>query len=296
MVSINLIKELRARTSVSMNDCKRALEAANSDMDAAIDLLKTWGDLKGKEKESKIAAEGKIVIFSNNSSSVVGICELNSQTDFTANSEEFAKLSHLLCDKMNGFDLVEFEVARKELVAKTGENIVLRRREVWTHGPDNVYRCWYEHPGNKIATIVEFAFSSAHAHANYVQLKSDFADNIAMQITAMSPLVVSKNDLSEDLIARQKKIFETQLIEEKKPQAAWPKIIEGKFSKWHKDVCLLEQESVVSPGKSIGELLNDLNKQIDGVMSVSRFCRYEVGEGIERPVEDFGDEVKKLIQ
>src|ERR1700722_8576502 len=126
MVSINLIKELRARTSVSMNDCKRALEAANSDMDAAIDLLKTWGDLKGKEKESKIAAEGKIVIFSNNSSSVVGICELNSQTDFTANSEEFAKLSHLLCDKMNGFDLVEFEVARKELVAKTGENIVLR--------------------------------------------------------------------------------------------------------------------------------------------------------------------------
>ncbi len=127
--------------------------------------------------------------------------------------------------------------------------------------------------------------------ASYVS----FEDNIAMQVAAMTPLVVSKDDLPKDLLDRQQKIFEAQLAEEKKPQTAWPKIIEGKFSKWRKEVVLLEQESITTPKKSVGELLQELNAQLGGEIKISRFVRYALGEGLEKKQEDYAEEVNKLI-
>lgn len=303
-VDLKLIKQLRDRTSLSMNDCKKALEQSDSDVEKAIDLLKTWGDLKGKEKEARVATEGKVWTFSNNSTSVVGIVEVNCQTDFVANSKEFHGLLKAFAKTTIDNDAA-FETLRKELVAKTGENIVLRREAIWNDypTPGYPYRTWYNHPGNKLAVILEFVSSTEEVSGKFqrmnyeaqIQKQTSFADNIAMQIAAMGPLVVSKDDLPQDLLDRQQKIFESQLAEEKKPQAAWPKIIEGKFSKWRKDVVLLEQESIVTPKKSIGEMLQELNAQLGGEVKISRFVRYALGEGLEKKQEDYAEEVNKLI-
>lgn len=300
-IDVKLIKQLRDRTALSMNDCKKALEQSSGDIETAIDLLKTWGELKGKEKEAKIATEGKVWTFSNNSATVVGIMEVNCQTDFVANSNEFHGLLHALADKTSLNPDGKFEALRKELVAKTGENIVLRRRTVWTDCPENSFRVWYNHPGNRLAVIVEFVasnretFEAMHKLHGFFGTPNSFEDNVAMQIAAMAPLVVSKDDLSTDLTDRQQKIFEAQLVEAKKPQAAWPKIIEGKFAKWRTEVVLLEQESITTPKKTVGELLQELNQQLGGEIRISRFVRYALGEGLEKNQEDYAEEVNKLI-
>src|ERR1700722_20146061 len=302
-VDVKLIKQLRDRTSLSMNDCKKALVESDGDIEVAIDLLKTWGDLKGKEKEARVATEGKVWTFSNHSATIVGIAEVNCQTDFVANSKEFHGLLSILANKLASDNMEKFETLRKELVAKTGENIVLRRQEVWADVPDNSFRVWYNHPGNRLATIVEFVASSEEVFRKFrnmtyeIQMakETSFADDIAMQTAAMGPHVVSKNDLPKDTLERQQKIFEAQLAEEKKPAAAWPKIIEGKFGKWRKEVVLLEQESITTPKKSVGELLQEFSTQLGGEIKISRFVRYALGEGLEKKIEDYAEEVNKLI-
>src|SRR5271170_5173346 len=152
-VDLKLVKELRDRTNLGMNDCKKALEESNGNIETAIDLLKKWGELKGKERATKLATEGKIGMYANNGASVVGIFEVNCQTDFVANSPPFDKLMDSF-SKMNGFSDEEFELRRKELVAQTGENIVLRRKEHWTVSRNSAIR-WYVHPGDKLAVIIE---------------------------------------------------------------------------------------------------------------------------------------------
>ena len=273
-MDINLIKQLRDRTNLSMNDCKKALEQSNSDIEKAIDLLKTWGDLKGKEKEAKIATEGKVYAFSTLKT---GIFELNCSSSQMANSAEFQELLHSFYNIPG-----KFEDLRNYLSIKSKENILLRRNDVFENFPENSFRVCYNHPGNKLAVIVEFVVSSQLAMDALLKLEShqSFQENIAMQIAAMSPLVVSKENLPKEMIDRQNKIFESQLTAEKRPQAAWSKIIDGKFSKWKKEIVLLEQESIVSPKKSIGELLSELTSVIGGEMKISRFVRYALGEGL----------------
>lgn len=282
-VDLKLVKELRDRTNLGMNDCKKALEESNSNIEAAIDLLKKWGELKGKERASKVATEGKVGGFANNGASVVGIFEVNCQTDFVSNSPAFCELMDPF-DKMNGFNEDKFEAKRKELSAQTGENIVLRRKEVWTTSHNSAIR-WYHHPGDKLEVLVEVS-------APIMTLAAmDFADECAMQVAAMAPLVVSKDDIPADMLVRQRRIFEAQLEEEKKPAASWQKIIEGKFIKWRKDIVLLEQESIKDSKKTIEQMRQEAGKDVQ----ILRFVRYALGEGLERKQEDLANEVEKLI-
>lgn len=283
-VDLKLVKELRDRTSLGMNDCKKALTESNGDIEAAIDLLKKWGELKGKERATKLATEGKIGIYANNSASFAGIYEVNCQTDFVANSPAFENLLNYLGNKMNGFSLDEFEEKRKELVAKTGENIVLRRKEDFNVSRNSALR-WYVHPGSKLGVLVEVSAPLLTRGA------MEFADEVALQIAAMAPLVVSKDDLPADMLVRQRRIFESQLEEEKKPQIAWPKIIEGKFIKWRKDIVLLEQESIKDNKKTIEQLRQEAGKDV----KIVRFVRYALGEGLEKKQEDLAAEVEKMI-
>jgi elongation factor Ts len=294
--TIQQLTELRERTSLPLKDCDRALKTAGNVEDAIV-LLKTWGTLKGKEKSSRIATEGVVRTFSNNSGTIVGIFELNTETDFCSRSKEFNELADMLCDKMNEFDETKFESARHDLIAKSGENIVLRRKEVYTTKDAanssaftvDTYRTVYEHPGNRLGVIVEFVCENPTA------MFVEFADEIAMQIAAMAPVVVGGDNLSTDMLAAQQAIFEGQLTEEKKPVAAWPKIIEGKFAKWRKDVCLLEQESIKEAKKSIGQVLAETEKKLGCKITISRFVRYALGEGQVVVKENLADEVGKMI-
>ena len=296
--NIKGITELRERTNLPLKDCARALTEAGN-VEDAITLLKKWGELKGKEKAHKIATEGIVKTFSNNSATVVGIFELNTETDFCSRSKEFNDLAEMLCNKFD-FDETKFEHARHDLIAKTGENIVLRRKEVYTTKDAanssaftvDTYRTVYEHPGNRLGVIVEFVCENPTA------MFVEFADDVAMQIAAMAPICVSKDDISSEMLDKQRVIFEGQLVEEKKPEQAWPKIIEGKFAKWRKDVCLLEQENI-NPAKngkkSVGQVLEDTEKELGCKITIARFVRYALGEGVVVTKESLADEVSKLI-
>lgn len=289
-VDAKLVKQLRDRTNLGMNDCKKALEESNGDMEAAIDLLKKWGELKGAEKASRVATEGRIGLFSNNSATSVSMIEVNCQTDFVANSSEFRSLlmsSSLASGKLFAED--EFEQKRKELVAKTGENIVLRRQVLYNRNP-NSHITWYLHPGDKLGVILEVCCSKITDDV------LSFADDCAMQVAAMSPVFVKKDEIDANTLVRQRRIFEAQLREEKKPEAAWQKIIEGKFGKWRKDIVLLEQESIKDPKKSVDDLRQELVKKLGVELSITRFVRYALGEGLEKKQDDLAEEVSKLIK
>lgn len=304
-VDLKLVKELRDRTGLGMNDCKRALQESDNNIEGAIDLLKTWGELKGKERANREATEGKIGMFSNKHASFVGMFEINCQTDFVANSKGFADVMYAF-SKINTFagdkaevvrkDLMEkrgenlafagdeFSIKLADLVATTGENISLRRVVIYKPNSENSHITFYMHAGERLGTLIEI--SAPEMTENVV----DFANECAMQIAAMSPLVVSKEELPEDVIARQKSIFEAQLTESGKPVASWGKIIEGKFSKWRKDVVLLEQESIKDSKKTIDQLRQEAGKDV----KIVRFVRFALGEGMEKKKENLAEEVAKL--
>lgn len=308
-----LIKELRSLTQAGMANCKSALEESDWDLQKAVDLVKAKGLQNTTRQESKIAAEG-VVRISNQTSFAVMV-EVNCQTDFVAKSPAF---STFVDDVLTGvvqfmdvpqypeFNLDKVEVngktleqARKELMASTGENIVVRRWWVEQIAEATSHIATYTHGNSKVGVMVSFGTEVPNDEGNLkcgkdVPGLKEFADNVAMQIAAMSPIAVNKTQLLNDVVNRQQAIFETQLREAKKPEAAWAKILDGKFNKWYSDVCLLNQESVLVQKKTIEDLLNDLQKQVGGTIKIFNFQRCAVGEGIEVVKEDLASEVEKL--
>jgi len=313
-----LIKELRALTQAGMSNCKSALEESDWDLQKAVDLVKAKGLQNTTRQESKIAAEGVVRIRHEGWFAVMA--EVNCNTDFVAKSPAF---SAFVDDVLEGvvqfmnvpqypdFDLEKVEVrgksleqARKELIASTGENIVVRRWWVEQIASGTSHIATYTHSNSKVGVMVSFGtqIPAIDPVNNVPSLKVpgsipefvEFADNVAMQIAAMAPVAVSKDTLLNEVVNRQQAIFETQLKEMKKPEAAWPKILEGKFNKWYSDVCLLNQESVVVQKKTIQDLLDDLQKQVGGAIKIFSFHRCSVGEGIETVKENLAEEVEKL--
>jgi elongation factor Ts len=297
--NIKEITELRERTSLPLKDCAKALNEAGNVEDAIV-LLKKWGELKGKEKAHKIATEGVVKTFCDPDTGRKTVVELNSQTDFCSRSKEFNELLNMFGS--SDFDETKFESARHELIAKSGENIVLRRKDEFEHTDDGdddktfvAYVSAYDHPGNKLAVLVDVrAYALPQSNEAYAQF-TEFADDIAMQIAAMAPVVVDGAHLSTELLASQRAIFEGQLAEEKKPEAAWPKIIEGKFAKWRKDVCLVEQESIKEAKKSVAQVLAETEKKLGCTLKITRFVRYALGEGQVVAKDNLADEVGKMI-
>lgn len=295
-LNMDTLKELRARTNLSMGACKKALLETDNNIDQAIDLLKKWGELKSKEKASAIASEGMVLSGVDNFN-VGAIVEVNCMTDFCSKSPEFQTfaqtfLEHILF--VNGFvqeEQLKITKLREALVQKTGENIVCRRNKLFAYeGDDHICQINYNHPGNKLASLVVF-------EATDIATKTDpssraLMEDIAMQVAASDPIAVSEDNVTEAAILRQKEIFEGQLREEKKPADRWSKIIEGKFDKWYKDTVLLKQLFIKDTSKSISKLLEEAGNKF----KIVEFARYGLGEGIEKAAkEDLSEEVKKLI-
>jgi elongation factor Ts len=306
MSNTDLIKELRALTSAGMSDCKKALEESGWDLAAAVDLIKVRGLNIASDRAGRVASEG--VVLAVNSNVIASMIEINCQTDFVANSSDFQNFSRktldVLCDRTNhnlefSVDLVED--ARKAVVASTKENIVVRRWWV-EEALDPAVRIFsYIHSNNKIGVLLTLQgppftltmdnVSPPWNHPDFVQLGED----LAMQIAAMNPLAVSVDRLPPEEVERQKAIFQTQLQELNKPPASWPKIMEGKMAKWQKEVCLLEQESVIVPKTTVAQVIKSVALKLGGEIQVVNFVRCQVGEGIEKKQDNLTDEVNKLI-
>lgn len=298
MSNLDLIKELRSLTQAGMKDCKDALEEANWDLQKAVDIVKVKGLNVVSGREGKVASEGVVAV--TRYSSGMAMVEVNCQTDFVANSPDFKKFATLVADTIvvdvvtdEPFTVERVEKERQALVSTTKENVVVRRWWVEEATSPQALVFSYVHSNSKIGVLLTLLAPSVDAVKD--SAFRELGDDLAMQIAAMSPLAVSADRLDPDAIARQKSIFETQLTELNKPQAAWAKILEGKFNKWYTEVCLENQESVVTPKTSIAQVIKNVGAKLGGEVKVVNFIRCQVGEGIEKPKEQLADEVAKMM-
>jgi elongation factor Ts len=224
--------------------------------------------------------------------------EINSQTDFVANSQDFNSFmkytTDTLCQKLDDFQVSDVENIRQGVVATTKENIVVRR---WCirRTPDLTTKVFsYLHSNEKIGVLLTMRTTSKELadDPKFQELGND----LSMQVCAMNPLAVSPDQLSQEDKSRQEAIFRTQLAEDKKPEKMWDKIIEGKFNRWFKDVCLLEQESVVVPKTTVKQVIGNVGTTLGGNIQVLNFVRYQVGEGIDVKKDNLTEEVAKLMK
>jgi elongation factor Ts len=338
-----LIKELRERTSAGMSDCKNALVEAEGDIEKAVEVILKKGLVKAAARAGKIAAEGEVSTWVSADGTKGVIVEVNSQTDFVARGEDFksfVKNVTDVCSKLDkSADLTALgnqpfpgstktvDVVRQDAVGRIGENIVIRRWAALEAPSAAGLVHAYVHMGGKLAVLVAAEAPNEAAKSN-PDFKA-FIENVSMQIAAMRPLVVRKEEIEEPAIAKQKEIFQAQLKEEldgavariaelkgstdlseaemkaemkaaeaKKgpPEAMWPKVIDGKVSKWFNEVTLLGQDNVWDPTLgTIEKIRAELGKKLGGEVKIASFVRFELGEGIEKKVENLADEVAKTI-
>ncbi|HCN44866.1 MAG TPA: elongation factor Ts [Pseudomonas sp.] len=279
-ITAALVKELRERTAQGMMECKKALVAAGGDIEKAIDDMRASGAIKAAKKAGNIAAEGSIAVRAEGGRGL--IIEVNSQTDFLALQEDFkAFVKDTLTEafEQNVTDVAPLiasrESAREALVAKCGENVNIRRLSAVEGDVIGSYL-----HGHRIGVLVVLKGGD-----------EDLAKKIAMHVAASNPAVVRPEDVSEELVAKEKEIF-LQLNAEKiagKPENIVENMVKGRIAKFLSEASLVEQAFVMDPEVKVGELAKKAGAE------VVSFVRYEVGEGIEKPVDNFADEVAAQV-
>ncbi|MEN9577276.1 MAG: hypothetical protein RJA70_285 [Pseudomonadota bacterium] len=301
-IDLKQVKELRDRTQAGLNDCKSALSEAEGDMEKAVEIILKKGLAKSAKRAGAIAAEGAVSAFVDASGQSGVIVEVNIQTDFAARNADFLKFVDgvvaAASNAKTGADLgaepfpggPTVEDARQALVGKLGENITVRRWDRLIVEAGLVHA--YIHMGGKVGALL--AVKASPEGAKSAPLKK-FMEETSMQIAAMTPSFLSVSDVDSDVKARQADIFDSQLKDEGKPDEVRGKIVEGKIAKWMKEICLLEQMSVIDNEKTIKAQVADLNKQV-GPVELAGFVCYTRGEGIETKKDDFAAEATRMAQ
>lgn len=288
MISANLVKELRESTGAGMLDCKKALEATNGNMEEAITWLREKGISKAAKKADRIAAEGLASVLIEGNNAV--IVEVNSETDFVAKNEEFTNLVDSISKAIINSDVKTLEEALQlevdgetleQLIinktAKIGEKLSLRRFEKVTKEDNQAFGS-YLHMGGKIAVL-----------AVVNDATSEVAKDVAMHAAAMRPVVVRREDLSEDVVNKEREILKEQAMNEGKPAEIAEKMVEGRLLKFYQESCLEEQSFIKDDSMNVATYV----KNNGG--SIAKMVRYEVGEGMEKREENFADEVAKQM-
>ncbi len=283
-----LVKELRERTGAGMMECKKALVETKGDIELAAEWLRKAGAAKADKKASRVAAEGRIAIRSDEKAGRHVVLEVNSETDFVAKDDNFRAFVERLADVIlaqrpaNVEALMRSSVAGKtvedlrlELVTKVGENISVRRFDV-IESRANVGA--YVH-GTRIGVLVELEGGSP-----------ELARDLAMQVASLAPRYVSNDDVPKDIVAKEREIIAAQTAEEKKPPEIVAKMVEGKLRKFLDEITLTGQVFVKDDKKRVRDLLSQNKAKVKG------FRRYEVGEGIEKKAADFAKEVEAIAQ
>ena len=282
-ISASLVKELRERTGMGMMDCKKALVGTNGDIVQAIEELRKSSGVKASKKAGRSAADGILQIEVVNSKGFM--VEINCETDFVAKDDTFLKFSKEVIETFSSGKYLEVDQLmegdlnkkREKLVQKLGENIVVRR--VFISDNSANHTGFYLHSNKKIACIVSLKGGT-----------EEVAKDIAMHIAATDPLSITPEDISKEIIEKEKEIFKAQSAESGKPEEIIVKMVEGKLKKFLSEVSLTEQNFVKDPEVKIKSLL-DKNKA-----EVIQFKRFEVGEGVEVQETDFATEVMSQIQ
>ena len=304
------VKNLREMTGAGMMDCKKALDAANGDMDGAIKFLREKGLAAAAKKATRIAAEGMVVTAASADKKCAAIVEVNSETDFVAKNEKFVTfaktIAQLVLDKAPadvdalkaltypGSEL-NVEGMLHEMVLTIGENIQIRRFRRMEGGSIESYI----HMGGKMGVIAKFELEGVDAaNEDYLAASHD----VCMQIAAMNPQYVSAECVPASAVEEEKEIQLVKAREENansakpKPEAVLEKMIAGRLNKFFAQICCLEQEFVKDDSVTVGKMLENVSAKLGGKIKLVDFVRYEKGEGIEKKQDDLAAEVASMVK
>lgn len=288
-ITAALVKELRERTGAGMMECKKALVEVDGDIEAAIEHMRKTGLAKADKKAGRTAAEGLIVVKTSDDGKQAVMLEVNCETDFVAKGDDFQGFCNEVAglaldnqpadlDTLLGYDMAGGENVAdtlKRLIAKIGENMSVRRFQLFSTEGMLVN---YLH-GSRIGVMVDMTGGSA-----------ELARDVAMHIAASKPSAVSEDDVDPAVIEKEKEIFTAQALESGKPADIVEKMIGGRIKKFLKEITLMGQPFVKDPDQTVEKLLKDAGATVNG------FTRFEVGEGIEKKVENFADEVMAQVK
>ncbi|CAM3422076.1 translation elongation factor Ts [Cytobacillus oceanisediminis] len=290
-ITAQMVKELREKTGAGMMDCKKALQETEGDMEKAIDFLREKGIAKAAKKGDRIAAEGLSSVKVDGNEAV--ILEVNSETDFVAKNEGFQTLvkelaEHLLANKpasveeaagqtmANGATL---ESHINTAIAKIGEKLSLRRFEIKTKTDSDAFGA-YLHMGGRIGVLTVLEGTT----------DEEAAKDVAMHIAALNPKYVSRDEVSQEEVERERQVLTQQALNEGKPENIVAKMVEGRLGKYFEDVCVNDQAFVKNPDQKVGKFVESKGGKI------REFVRYEVGEGIEKREDNFAEEVMNQVK
>ncbi|MFW5969848.1 MAG: translation elongation factor Ts [Halofilum sp. (in: g-proteobacteria)] len=286
-ITAAMVKELRTRTGAGMMECKKALKEAEGDMEGAIEAMRKAGLAKADKKAGRVAAEGIIVARVADDGRTGAMVEINSETDFVAKNEEFQQFAARVAERVldsnpadveqlsgltvGGGDERDIATATKELVARIGENLEVRRFERRESAGGQLAS--YLH-GNRIGVLVDYSGPE--------QVGRD----VAMHVAANNPAATRAEDIPQEELEKERRFLEEQARDSGKPEEIVRKMVEGRLRKHLSEITLLGQPFVKDPDQTVEEMLKANDAE------VFFFRRFEVGEGKEKKEENFADEVK----
>ena len=291
MITAELVKELREKTGAGMMDCKKVLTETDGDMEKAAELLRERGIAKAAKKSGRVAAEGLVATYVTSDRKVGSIIEVNAETDFVAKNDEFVNfvndVAQIVAEK-NPADVESLlEISYKETgktvkevltekIATIGENMTIRRFERFES--TGLVES-YIHGAGKIAVLVDFAKG-----------ETELAKDVCMQIAAAKPEYLNREAVPQERVAKEMEILKAQAMNEGKPAEIAEKMVKGRIGKFYGEICLVDQVFVKNGDQKVSDMLKSAGAEI------TRFARFEKGEGIEKKEENFAEEVMKQLQ
>lgn len=301
-ITAAMVADLRAKTGAGMMDCKKALTESAGNMDEAVDILRKKGLSAAAKKSGRIAAEGMVAAAGEGNRGV--IIEVNAETDFVAKNQIFQSFA-------SGVAQVVLEKSPRDLdvllalaypgtgrtvqeeqvhqVATIGENINIRRFARFEI-PAGVVAS-YIHGAGKIGVLIELATSKGND-----ERVANVARQLAMHVAAAFPQFLTRQEVPAEVVEKEKEIMRVKAKESGKPDNIIEKIVEGQLNKFYGDVCLLEQAFVIDPDLKVQKVVDALAKELGSEVRLSRFARFQLGEGLEKKEDDFAAEVASLTK
>ncbi len=292
MITASQVKELREKTGAGMMDCKKVLTETDGDMEKAAELLRERGITKAAKKSDRIAAEGLVYCYVSDDKKVGVVLEVNAETDFVAKNDEFRKfvadtakqiaitnpanVEALLEEKSLDDDSKTIKDILTDKIATIGENMSVRRFERFES--EGLVQS-YVHGDGKIGVLVDFAKGT-----------EEVAKDVCMQIAAARPEYLNRENVPQDVVDHEMEILKAQAMNEGKPAEIAEKMVQGRIGKFYGEICLLEQPFVKEPDIKVQKVLENNNAEI------TRFARFEKGEGLQKREENFAEEVAKQIK
>jgi len=301
-VTAKMVAELRAKTGAGMMDCKKALAETDGDMEGAVDFLRKKGLSAAAKKADRVAAEGMVVAAGEGKAGA--LVEVNAETDFVAKNENFQQFAAGVAqavlaadpDDVEALETVSFPGSDRNVgdelthqVATIGENMNVRRFARF-EVPDGVVAS-YIHGGGKIGVLVELASDKGDD-----ERVAGLARQLAMHVAAANPQFLDRTSVPAEVVEKEKEIMRVKAKESGKPEKIIEKIIEGQINKYFGEICLLEQAYVIDPDLKVGKVVDALAKEVGSDVTLTRYARFQLGEGLEKREDDFAAEVASLTK